>query len=72
MSDTMVVQTSIVIFLQDRKKVSFVYTTYIKQMAFNNISVLIQLHSNTFFAYLITISSLFYNNKAFSAAADVD
>jgi hypothetical protein len=30
------------------------YTTYIKQMSFDNISVLIRLHFNTFFAYSIT------------------
>jgi hypothetical protein len=29
-------------------------TTYIKQMSFDNISVLIRLHFNTFFAYSIT------------------
>jgi hypothetical protein len=40
-------------------------TTYIEQMAFDNISVVIRLHSNTIFAYSISIPLLMSFAKPF-------
>jgi hypothetical protein len=45
-------------------------TTYVKQMAFDKISVVIRLHRNTTFAYLITIPLLMSFTKPFPADKD--